>query len=304
MKTRNKLLAFIALLLIFVSSCSIEDATEEIFQPLTVLVDVEDGAWHRTGLDLNRNGILDDSEITSSVFIPDGLDGTNGEDGYNTETRITPSDMGYTLSFGLDLNRNGILEDNEITNSIFIANGIDGTNGTNGHNSLIRVEIVEDGHILYIGLDTNNDGLLQDSEVTSQIKVLNGINGTNGSNGSDGTNGTNGLNFLIHIVVLNSEMEHECTDGGVRVYYGSDTNGDGVLNEDEFKGYHDICRCECECDHPVPYYEIEPICCDDYENNTPSKSSSSKTVCEVTGFKVTKGIVGKPELETIEIFCN
>lgn len=287
------------MLLLFAGSCSIEDATEEIFQPLTVLVDGDGGAWHRTGLDLNRNGILDDTEITSSVFIPDGVDGTDGEDGYSTMIRVTPGDGGYTISFGLDTDRDGELGDNEITDSIFIANGVD---GEDGHNSLVRTEITDDGHIIYIGLDTNNDGILQDSEVTSQIKVL---NGTNGTNGEDGTNGTNGLNLLIHIVELHSEMEHNCEYGGVRVYYGLDDNSDGVLDANEYDGYHDVCECVCECDNPVPYYEIEPICCDDYnQSSTTDRIVNTKVICEVTGFKVTKGIVGKPELETVEIFCN
>ncbi len=68
----------------------------------------------------------------------DGEDGINGQDGFNSiiSTEIEPNSSncengGIKLNYGLDTNRNNILEENEIQNTEFICNGIDGLNGFN-----------------------------------------------------------------------------------------------------------------------------------------------------------------------------
>lgn len=67
------------------------------------------------------------------------------------------------------------------------ANGVNGTNGTNGHNSLVSIvssapTCTNGGVTILAGLDSDNDGLLEGSEVTSSAQVCNGTNGKDGVN--------------------------------------------------------------------------------------------------------------------------
>jgi len=247
------------LTLIFIAlACSIEDSGKNLFQPLEVINGFEQSAQCpygglviSTGLDLNSNGTLDISEVTSSSPLCNGAPGQNGQDGKD---------------------------------------------GQDGFNTLINTEVVEDGYIMYMGLDINRNNILETSEITSQIKIT---HGEDGEDGEDGKDGKDGLNSLVSIVELNESMEHACEDGGIRVYYGLDDNADNILDESEYDGYADICECvcDCECECEIPYYEIEFSCCpDEYESKT-------TTVCERPALKITKGIVGKPELETVEFIC-
>lgn len=81
-----------------------------------------------TGLDSNRNGLLDEDEVLNTQYI------CNGDDGINTLFSIIveePGDNctagGYKLNYGKDLNNNGILDENEIDDYIFICNGVNGS---------------------------------------------------------------------------------------------------------------------------------------------------------------------------------
>jgi hypothetical protein len=58
-----------------------------------------------------------------------------------------------------------------------------------------------------------------------------GTNGTNGINGTNGTNGTNGLNTLVATTTVTAGVE--CPTGGVKLEYGVDLNGNGLLDASE-----------------------------------------------------------------------
>ena len=117
-------------------------------------------------------------------------------------------------------------------------NGGPGANGTNGQSALISVvneppgaNCPYGGYKLNVGLDTNNNGVLDPSEITSSDYICNGANGTNG------TNGTNGFNSLVSIV--SEPSGSNCEYGGLKVSSGLDngTNGgianDGILQPGE-----------------------------------------------------------------------
>lgn len=72
-----------------------------------------------------------------------------------------------------------------------------GPSGTNGHNALIRA-IANDpacpagGSLLIMGLDLNNNGILDYNEVQYSADVCNGIKGDTGAVGPTGASGLNG----------------------------------------------------------------------------------------------------------------
>lgn len=90
-----------------------------------------------TGIDKNRNQLLDADEIQNSAFIcngtdgNDGSDGDDGEDGFVSLIKVTPEPVGTNCSTagnrvdtGIDDNRNGELEAIEIDNTLYICNGL------------------------------------------------------------------------------------------------------------------------------------------------------------------------------------
>ena len=76
-----------------------------------------------------------------------------------------------------------------------------GSDGTNGKNSLISsttessgTNCTTGGLKIQSGLDSDEDGVLDSTEVTATSYICNGTVGTNGTNGTNGDNGTVGTN--------------------------------------------------------------------------------------------------------------
>lgn len=63
------------------------------------------------------------------------------------------------------------------------------------------------------------------------IAGIQGPAGTNGTNGINGTNGTNGLNTLVATTTVTAGAQ--CPTGGVKLEYGLDINGNGLLDATE-----------------------------------------------------------------------
>ena len=136
---------------------------------------------------------------------------------------------GITVQSGIDTNGNGVLDPSEVTSTQYVCNGASGTTalvsmtaepaGTNCANG---------GQKVSAGLDTNGNGILDASEVTTTGYVCNG------------TNGTNGLNTLVAIV--NEPTGANCTYGGIKVTSGLDTNANGILDPGEVATMKYVCN--------------------------------------------------------------
>ena len=81
-----------------------------------------------SGLDSNKNNLLDNNEIQNTQYV------CNGNDGINSLFSIAPEGPGnnctaggYKINYGKDVNSNGILDNNEIVDFIFICNGVNGS---------------------------------------------------------------------------------------------------------------------------------------------------------------------------------
>ena len=148
---------------------------------------------------------------------------------------------GVKLQIGLDANGNATLDSSEIQSTQYVCNGANGANGTNGVNELVTTSAIAAGNVcanggieVDVGLDTNADGVLQSSEITSQQHICNGVNG------APGTNGIDGLTQLVKTKVLAAGSA--CATGGVEVDIGFDVNDDGVLQVAEIASTQDICN--------------------------------------------------------------
>jgi hypothetical protein len=118
----------------------------------------EGGFAIRSGLDANGNGALEDPEVVQTVYVCHGASGTSctvadngdgmktiscadgtsvivsdGEDGLNSLVRLDdePAGLycangGVAIKTGLDTNRDGVLEDDEVTQTRYVCNGLNG----------------------------------------------------------------------------------------------------------------------------------------------------------------------------------
>jgi len=76
-----------------------------------------------TGIDINNNGVLDAVEIKNVDYVCNGNNGLN----YLIAVKAEPAGTnctygGYSFNTGIDVDKNGILDNNEITNTKYICN--------------------------------------------------------------------------------------------------------------------------------------------------------------------------------------
>lgn len=118
------------------------------------------------------------------ISCSDGEDGVNGEDGLNSLIKTTSEPIstncengGIKVETGFDSNRNGILETNEVLTTNFICS-------IKGDNSIINTYIEPSGNNctnggikIDSGIDNNNNGILDGTEIQSTRFICNGIDG-------------------------------------------------------------------------------------------------------------------------------
>ena len=162
----------------------------------------EGGADIFIGNDENRDGVLAESEVTSTTRIchgkeglsgPQGATGTNGQSGTESLVSTTIVDYGNDTCFyggimitsGLDANSNNTLDAEEISSVEFVCNGQIGSNGIDGnggHSALVEKlsppsYICAQGFIINFAVDDGSgegiadDGLIQDDEIIDSLKI-------------------------------------------------------------------------------------------------------------------------------------
>lgn len=90
------------------------------------------------------------------------------------------------------------------------------------------------------GVDTNQDLVLQSTEITGTQYICNGTNGIAGLSGFNGLVVTSGLSALV--VVAGELPGENCATGGTQVSAGFDTNQDKTLNASEITSSNYICN--------------------------------------------------------------
>ena len=197
---------------------------------------------------------------------PGGKDGTNGSNGLKAlvNVAIEPAGTrcptgGNRVDSGVDVNANGTLESTEVTVSQYVCNGANGTAGTNGaigangHSALVIMSAEGNGtncptggSKIEVGADSNDNGALDASEITSTGYVCtgaNGTNGTNGTNGANGTNGTVGANGRNSLLASAPEpVGTRCPNGGTRITSGIDANDNNILDSTEVSATSYLCN--------------------------------------------------------------
>ena len=194
------------------------------------------------------------SEYSQWFEVCDGKVGESGKDGLNSLVNVIETEFGcIEIQVGLDINGNGELDEDEVTNSGIVCDGIDGVDGqngqdgtdgtdgqdgANGYTSLVQVQPLINGCVLITsGIDFNGNGIIDYFEVTGEGFVCDGIDGQNGADGQDGSNGSDGTNGLTSLVDVSNKDEGGC----VTITSGLDLNGNLILEEGEVTNTQVIC---------------------------------------------------------------
>jgi hypothetical protein len=206
------------------------------------------------GHDDNGNGTLDAVEVESTSVVCNGKDGKDGRVSLINVTEVNTSatcpNGGLMIASGIDCNRNGTLDSYEETSFNVVCNGTNGTNGTDGQDGTDGLTPLFDttpippssscpngGTQISIGYDVNENGVLDNSEITKTFTIC---NPAPGQDGVDGVDGQNAKPFITTSEVI--APSSDCPNGGVRVSGGLDTNNNGVLDTDEVTTTYDICN--------------------------------------------------------------
>ncbi|ADO70947.1 DUF7151 family protein [Stigmatella aurantiaca] len=172
--------------------------------------------------------------LTSCVSPSD-----HGTDGKDASVRLTPEPPGArcpqggtAIQTGLDDNGDGVLNDSEVQQTSFVCSG--GSNPS-GQMSLVKLlpeesstRCASGGIAVLSGLDSNADGLQNDSEVTSTQYLCNSSDGLNGS--------------AYVVKMLPESAGSNCPAGGTSILGGIDVNTDGQLSSPEVTTKQYVCQ--------------------------------------------------------------
>ena len=228
------------------------------------------------GIDLDRNGTLELSEITHSDFVCNGAEGLPGADGAQglpgekgadgaqgpagqpgapgapgTPGQTGPAgergDVGFTtlmqsiaepagsncagggtlFRHGVDLDRDGVLELEELSSSRYVCNGVQGPDGAAGPQGIKG--------------DSGEKGVTGDPGPKGD-KGDKGDSGDKGTSGDPGPRGDDGFSTLLNLSA--ESAGGACAAGGEKIEYGRDDNQDGTLSSDEVEGVRYVCHGE------------------------------------------------------------
>ena len=196
--------------------------------------------------------------LTDSLEVKEAnLDGEGNEVLVRTEGREADhicTEGGADIFIGNDSNKNGILEESEVTSTTRLCHGKEGLsgpqgapgpNGFSGVNSIIETQEIELGNVtcnyggllIKSGLDNNSNEVLDPEEITDE-EIL-----CDGQIGSNGMNGTQGAPALVE---KSNPPAYLCSNGVVLEFGVDDGTGqavamDGILHSDEVRETLNIC---------------------------------------------------------------
>ena len=146
---------------------------------------------------------------------------------------------GVRVDAGVDVNRDGVLADEEVTSTQYVC----ATAGSTGLGTLVRMRAetagancAQGGSQVLAGIDANASGTLEDSEVSTSAYVCNGSPGATGPSGPSGSSGRDSL-----ISFAAEPPGAACQYGGQRVLSGLDLDGNGVLGAGEVSSTAYVC---------------------------------------------------------------
>lgn len=195
-------------------------------------------------------------KLAGAATILSGLAACDGDAAAGLEALVSVStepagsnceNGGSKIESGVDKNANSELEAAEVESTAYSCNGADGANGApggggagadgaDGHSALVNVSpedaatCPDGGQRVEQGVDLDDDGELDASEVTSSFHVC---------SGAAGVDGADAQNMLLS--VTDEAAGANCANGGQRIASGADDDGDGVFAAGEVEHVEYVC---------------------------------------------------------------
>lgn len=183
-----------------------------------------------SGLDDNGNDVLDPEEVDSQHYVCSGTNGTNGTNGSTGATgdagtdgtasliNVTPiqggnnspcPDGGQQVEYGLDDDRDGVLDSEEIDGTRYVCSGAQGSQGpigdagADGLNTVLLVSIEDPGENcewggqrFEWGLDDDRDGVLDVPQWVPASSLLDGGDGGDAGTVAVGDDEVDGVEYV------------------------------------------------------------------------------------------------------------
>jgi hypothetical protein len=190
------------------------------------------GSRIETGPDLDADNELDDAEVNSVNFA------CNGSNGLTSLIATTPEPVGPNcavggtrIEVGSDDNRDGILQEAEVSTTRYVCNGNPGVDGAGNNASRIADEApgancATGGVRIETGSDLNDNGVLDDGEVTDTQYACNG-----------------GVSETL-VTTADEPAGANCADGGIRIDSGIDIDQNGTLEPSEVTNTAFVCDAD------------------------------------------------------------
>jgi hypothetical protein len=140
---------------------------------------------------------------------------------------------GARIDSGFDANNNGVLDASEIAGTPQYV-----CNATNGLTALVSMTVepagatncVNGGYRVQVGADSNGNGALDSTEVSSTQYVCNG------------TDKTSGANATVLMAIVSEPAGNNCAYGGNKISSGPDGNNNNVLDTSEVTATTYLCN--------------------------------------------------------------
>jgi ELWxxDGT repeat protein len=273
-----------------------EDGVSTLIRVLSSTGCTTGGNTFEIGDDTNGDGVLDLTEVILTLDICNGADGVDGQDGAPGTDGADGQDgapgadgtNGQDGAPGADgTNGQDGAPGADGTNGQDGAPGADGTNGQDGAdgqdgapgtdgNATLTVTTTlsasssncwgDGGVQIDVGVDDNNNGVLDSNEIDDTTYICNGGDGAdgdsayqiwlnNGNTGSEqdyldsleGSQGNNGQSIMIQSGTPSSD----CLPSSVVKEHGIDTDGDGSLSSTEISYTVEMCQKYATTSMPV-----------------------------------------------------
>ena len=137
--------------------------------------------------------------------------------------------------------------------ALVVLNGLQLSQGKDGQDAIETLVLsegreadmicTEGGSDIFIGTDTNQNGILDDVEISSTTKICHGkegLSGPQGANGDSGGLGDNGTTSLVRMITIYAGNA-TCLEGGLAIYSGIDENQNDYLDDEEFATVSELC---------------------------------------------------------------
>ena len=163
------------------------------------------------------------------------------------------------------------------------------------------------GFKLTVGVDTNQNGTLDTSEIGDTEYACNGANGSNGANGGDGWDGdagTNGADGKKSLIGVTAEAKgSNCPAGGQKIETGVDENADNILQAEEVSATVYICNGqdgEDGQDGQPGLNSLVRVSQEDAGSNCPAAGYKIETGTDVDA----SGVLEQSEVTSTSYVCN